>query len=228
MLDLSQIEADQMALAREHIRFEEILEAATVAVRPLFKSKGLYLNCEVAGDLPPVFCDPTRIREVLLNLLGNAGRFTEHGGVLVRVWQEQGDLLVSVRDTGPGIAPAEIDKLFQPFQQLDGSIRQRFGGSGLGLSISKRFIELHGGKIWVESRTGAGTTFCFRLPIDLQPPRAGGTRRAGSPPTGSSRSASGLRRLPGRRCARGWWCARNDRPCSGCSNTTGAMPRSCR
>ena len=198
VLDLSQIEADQMTLTREHIRFEEILEAATVAVRPLFKSKGLYLSCEVDRDLPPVFCDPTRIREVLLNLLGNAGRYTERGGVLVRVWQELGELLTSVQDTGPGIAPTEIDKLFQPFQQLDGSIRQRFGGSGLGLSISKRFIELHGGKIWVESQPGTGTTFSFRLPIELQPPPAGSAARSAHPRLGVHAAPRAFKGAPAR------------------------------
>jgi CheY-like chemotaxis protein len=109
-------------------------------------------------------------------LLGNAGRYTDQGGVRVRVCRDGNDLLVSVQDTGKGIPAADLGKLFQPFQQLDGSIR-RHVGSGLGLSVSKRFIELHGGKIWVESRVGAGTTFFFRLPVDLEPPPAGSISR---------------------------------------------------
>jgi signal transduction histidine kinase/CheY-like chemotaxis protein len=165
VLDLSQIEADQMALSKEYVSFDEIAEAATVAVRPLFESKELYLIVDSADDLPPIFCDRTRIREVLLNLLSNAGRFTECGGVCMRAWREGNDLVVTVADTGAGIAAKDIGKLFQPFQQVDASIRRRYGGTGLGLSISKRFIELHGGKIWVESEEGSGTTFFFHIPL---------------------------------------------------------------
>lgn len=166
VLDLSQIEADQVALTRERVSFQEIAEAAIIAVRPLFDSKGLYLEAEIEEDLPPVFCDSTRIRQVVLNLLSNAGRFTEYGGVRIRAWREGEHLTVGVADTGPGIAVEARGKLFQPFHQPDGSIRRRYGGSGLGLSIGKSFIELHGGKIWFESKEGTGTTFSFRLPID--------------------------------------------------------------
>lgn len=171
VLDLSQIEADQMALIKEHVRFNEIVETATMAVRPLFDSKGLYLEAEVSEDIPLIFCDRTRIREVLLNLLSNAGRFTERGGVRLRAWSGGNDLMVAVSDTGPGIPSEAQSKLFQPFQQLESSIRRRTGGTGLGLSISKRFIELHGGHIWIDSEPGAGgdgttgTTFTFRLPV---------------------------------------------------------------
>jgi signal transduction histidine kinase/CheY-like chemotaxis protein len=168
VLDLSQIESGQMAISREAVSFREIVEAATLAVRPLYESKALYLDAEMPQDLPAVFCDRTRIREVLLNLLSNAGRFTERGGVRVRVVREPDSLLVSVADTGPGIAAPDMSKLFRPFQQLDGSARRRYGGTGLGLSISKRFIEMHGGEIWVESQVGKGTRFSFRLP--LEPP----------------------------------------------------------
>jgi signal transduction histidine kinase/CheY-like chemotaxis protein len=170
VLDLSQIETDQMALSREYVSFREIVEAAVVAVRPLFESKGLYLITEIPDDLPPVFCDRTRIREVLLNLLSNAGRFTERGGVHVRGWQTGDDLVVAVADTGTGIAAKDLGKLFQPFQQVDASIRRRYGGTGLGLFISRRFIELHGGRIWVESEEGSGTTFFFRIPLTQSAP----------------------------------------------------------
>jgi signal transduction histidine kinase/CheY-like chemotaxis protein len=170
VLDLSQVESGQMAVSREPVSFDEIVEAATIAVRPLFESKSLYLETEISRDLPPVFCDRTRIREVLLNLLSNAGRFTERGGVRVHVAHERDSLLVSVVDTGPGIAATDMDKLFRPFQQVDSSIRRRYAGTGLGLSISKRFIELHGGEIWVESQVGEGTCFSFRLPIEPPAP----------------------------------------------------------
>ncbi|MCB0208578.1 MAG: response regulator [Anaerolineae bacterium] len=170
VLDLTEIETEQMALTKAEAPLHKIVEAATVAVRPLFESKGLYLKTEVSKDLPPLFCDRTRIREVLLNLLSNAGRFTEQGGVQIRAVQKEQDLVVTVTDTGPGIAEEDKDKLFQPFQQLSSSVRQQYGGSGLGLNISKRFIELHGGDIWVDSTPGVGTTFSFRLPIALPMP----------------------------------------------------------
>ena len=129
------------------------------------------------GDLPPVYCDRVRIREVMLNLLSNAGRFTERGGVQVRAWREADDVVVSVADTGPGIAPEGRERLFRPFEQLDGTIRRRYGGTGLGLSISRHFVELHEGRMWVESEEGAGTTFLFRLPIDPPAPLDGSFRR---------------------------------------------------
>jgi len=170
VLDLSQIEVGEMALTRERASLEEIIESAVIAVRPLYDTKGLYLRMKVPRDLPQVFCDRTRIRQVVLNLLSNAGRFTEQGGVQIGAHCEDGYVTVSVADTGPGITATEKDRIFQPFHQLDGSIRRRYGGSGLGLSISKRFIELHGGKIWFESYEGKGTAFHFRLPVD--PPTA--------------------------------------------------------
>ncbi len=169
VLDLSQVEADHIALTKERMAFKDIVEAAVIAVRPLYDSKGLYLETLIPPTLPPVYCDPTRIRQVVINLLSNAGRFTEEGGATLEVRPEKNTLMVTIKDTGPGIAPKNIDKLFQPFRQVDGSIRRRYGGTGLGLSISKRFIELHEGKIWVESEEGQGTTFLFHIPIDPQP-----------------------------------------------------------
>ncbi len=173
VLDMTEIETEQMALTKEEVQLHEIVNAAAIAVRPLFDSKGLYLKVDVPETLPPLFCDRTRIREVLLNLLSNAGRFTEQGGVQVGAWRQENDLIVTVTDTGPGIAAEDKVRLFQPFQQLSSSIRQRHGGSGLGLSISKRFLELHNGDIWVDSALGVGTTFSFRLPIALPMPTDG-------------------------------------------------------
>ncbi|MGQ9681246.1 MAG: ATP-binding protein [Anaerolineae bacterium] len=172
VLDLSQIEAGRVALTKDRIALQEVIETAVAAVRRLYASKGLYLRTEVQPDLPAVYCDRTRIREVLLNLLNNAASFTEQGGVLVRAWQEGTDVVVSVADTGPGISAADSQRIFQPFQQLDGSIRRRQGGSGLGLSICKHFVELHGGHIWLESELGKGSTFLFRLPILPSLPQA--------------------------------------------------------
>lgn len=178
VLDLSQIEAGKMALTKEWVSIAEIVEAAVTAVRPLFESKGLYLQIEIPDDLPPLFCDRTRIREVLLNLLSNAGRFTERGGVRVRALRDGDYVMISVADTGPGIAVEDQPKLFQPFQQLDGSVRRRYGGSGLGLAISKSFVELHQGTMWLESELGRGTTIFVKLPIEPPPgPIEGGVSR---------------------------------------------------
>jgi CheY-like chemotaxis protein len=169
VLDLSQIEAGQMALSKERVALADIIESAVIAVRPLYASKALTLQTDIAADLPPIFCDRMRIREVVLNLLSNAGRFTEEGGVLVRAWREDAagsTVVVSIQDTGPGIAERDKKRLFRPFQQLDNTLRRRYGGTGLGLSISKNFVELHGGKMWMESELGHGTTFFFTLPVE--------------------------------------------------------------
>ncbi len=165
VLDLSQIDAGQMSLMKEPVALDEIVAAAETAVRPLFDSKGLSLQTDIPKDMPQLHCDRIRIRQVLLNLLSNAGRFTEQGGVRVAARQEGDQVIVSVADTGPGIKAEEMDEVFKPFQQLDGSIHSHWGGSGLGLSISKHFVELHKGRMWLESEPGQGATFSFRLPI---------------------------------------------------------------
>jgi signal transduction histidine kinase/CheY-like chemotaxis protein len=178
VLDLSRIEAGRMALSKEWASLHEIVDEAAVAVRALFESKGLYLEAEISPDLPLIFCDGTRIHQVVLNLVSNAGRFTERGGVRVSAHREDGDVLVSVSDTGPGIPPEDHERLFEPFQQLDASIRRQHGGTGLGLSISRRFVEMHGGKMWLESEPGVGTTFHFSLPLEVSLSGEGGGRRA--------------------------------------------------
>jgi signal transduction histidine kinase/CheY-like chemotaxis protein len=177
VLDLSQIEADQMALSRESVSLRAIVNSAIIAVEPLFQSKGLDLSADLPESIPDVFCDPTRIREVLLNLLSNAGRFTEEGGVYVSVHRQATDVVVTVWDTGPGIAKVDQERIFQPFQQLDNSIRRRYGGTGLGLSISRSFVELHGGRMWMESEVGEGTAFHFTLPLESPSPASGSPLR---------------------------------------------------
>jgi len=172
VLDLSQIEAGRMALSKEWTSLREIVDEAAQVVGALFASKGLALETAVAPDVAPVLCDGTRIRQVVINLLSNAGRFTERGGVQVSAWCEKDNAVVSVADSGPGIAPEDQKKLFEPFQQLDSSIRRHHGGSGLGLSISKRFVEMHGGKMWLESAVGVGTTITFSLPLEAPLPAA--------------------------------------------------------
>ena len=167
VLDLSQMEAGRMTLCKEWATMCAIIDEAVLAVRALYESKQLYLTAECPVDLPKLLCDSTRVRQVILNLLSNAGRFTERGGVHVRVSRQDDMVVVSVQDTGPGIALEDQSKVFEPFQQLDSSIHRRHGGSGLGLTISKRFVEMHGGKLWLESAPGAGTTFYFSLPLEI-------------------------------------------------------------
>ncbi|MDI7274581.1 MAG: hybrid sensor histidine kinase/response regulator [Anaerolineae bacterium] len=174
VLDLSQVEAGRMALSKEWISLPEVIAEAVQAVGALYQSKGLSLQTEVPADLPPLYCDGTRIRQVVINLLSNAGRFTDRGGVCVRAWRADAEVVVSVADTGPGIAPEDQKRIFEPFEQIDDSIRRRHGGSGLGLAISRRFVEMHEGRMWLESQVGAGTTFHFSLPAQAPPVGARG------------------------------------------------------
>lgn len=167
VLDLSQVDSDNMAISRKWSSLKTVVNEAITSVRALFTSKGLYLKMELPEDELSTFCDETRVREVIINLLSNAGRFTETGGVNVKVWTEDEFRIVAVQDTGSGIAPEDQKRIFEPFQQLNAISRRRNTGSGLGLTISQRFIEMHGGKMWVESQVGVGTTFYFSLPINL-------------------------------------------------------------
>ncbi len=185
VLDLSQVEAGRMALSRDWVVLPPVIAAALEVVSGLYSSRGLYLRADVEPDLPPVYCDEARIRQVIINLLGNAGRFTERGGVTVTCRHSPAnhrDLVVSVADTGPGIAAKDQQRIFEPFQQADVSTRRRHGGSGLGLTISKQFVEMHGGSLWLESEPGIGTTISFTLPADnptvSAPAQAHSVRRA--------------------------------------------------
>jgi len=164
VLDLSQMDRQRLVLHREPCHLSDVVQAAIEAVRPLYETKGLYLKSQIPADLPPVTCDRTRIRQVILNLLSNAGRFTERGGVHLCIRPEMHETVLSVADTGPGIAAEDRDRIFEPFRQAGDSILRRHDGSGLGLSISRRFVELHGGRMWVESAPGKGSVFYFSIP----------------------------------------------------------------
>jgi len=170
ILDLSQVEAGRMALTKEWIAVAEVVDEAVSVVKGLFNSKGLYLQQEIPDNIPPVFCDSTRIRQVVINLLSNAARFTEHGGVIVRAEVKESALVISVTDTGPGISPVEQKRIFEPFHQVDTGLRRHKGGTGLGLTISRQFVEMHGGRMWMESQVGVGTSFFFSLPLSAAIP----------------------------------------------------------
>jgi GAF domain-containing protein len=165
VLDLSKIEAGQLTLSLSNYSLKEMVQGVYSAVEPLAAEKKLVLKIEVSPDLPQGHGDERRLTQVLLNLVGNAIKFTDAGEVVVRAQAGNGSFSLSVRDTGPGIGESDQAKLFQEFQQADNSITRAKGGTGLGLAISKRIIELHGGAIWVESQVGQGSTFSFTLPV---------------------------------------------------------------
>ena len=165
VLDLTRMEAGRLALHRERVDLKEIVDRSVTAVRPLLENKRLALQATTSDDLPEVYCDRTRIQQVILNLLSNAARFTEEGGITIEVAQEDQRVLVSVRDTGPGISPEDATRIFEPFWQGGGGLWRAKGGTGLGLSISRQFVQLHGGRMWLESELGVGTSFFFTLPI---------------------------------------------------------------
>lgn len=165
VLDLGQIEALQMALIKERVEPASILQEVEAMVRPAFARKGLWFRTEIEFGLPHLFVDRTRIRQVLLNLVSNSLRVTERGGVTVSLQRHEDSLRWCVEDTGPGIAEEDIPKIFEEFQQVGSGSWRRREGAGLGIPISRRFVELHGGQMWVESRVGEGTSLCFTLPL---------------------------------------------------------------
>ena len=188
LLDSAKIEAGKLALESAPFNLRRTLDQVLRVLARRASNSGLYFFCRVAEGTPnAVIGDRVRLQQILLNLAGNAIKFTEHGEVQVNVHhsplpETEGDveLTFTVQDTGIGIPPSAQEHLFQPFVQADSSIPRRFGGTGLGLSISKSLVEMMGGRIWVESEVGKGSTFCFTLclpvakemPADSEAPRA--------------------------------------------------------
>jgi GAF domain-containing protein len=168
VLDLSKIEAGQLELELSDYCVQDIAQIVRSTLEPLASDKKLAFNLELSPDLPPGHGDGRRLTQVLINLVGNAIKFTDTGEVAIKAEANNGSFHVSVRDTGPGISAADQAKLFQEFQQADNAITRKKGGTGLGLAISKRIIEMHGGRIWVESQPGEGSTFAFRLPVIVE------------------------------------------------------------
>jgi len=173
ILDLSKVEASQLDLERTGFSLSDHLEKVIEMVAPRAHEKGLALVCEIAPSVSnDLVGDPTRLRQVLLNLLGNAIKFTESGGVSLRVESDEDGsvptaLRFTVSDTGIGIPNEKLSRVFERFTQADSSTTRRFGGSGLGLTISKRLVELMGGRIWVESQVGKGSVFGFAVPFEV-------------------------------------------------------------
>ena len=165
VLDLTRIETGRVTLRREQVDLADIVEEATLAVRPLIEKKGIALSVDVPRDLPLVYCDRTRIRQVVVNLVSNAARFTEEGSITVSVAQRDSTVRVSVTDTGPGVSFEDAERIFEPFCQGRDSAWRDKGGSGLGLSVSRQFVTLHQGRMWLESELGVGSSFIFELPL---------------------------------------------------------------
>ena len=173
ILDLSKVEASQLELEQTGFALPDLLEKVTELVAGRAQEKGLALSCEIAPGVPgDILGDQTRLQQVLLNLLGNAIKFTESGAVSLRISVEEDSgspamLRFTVVDSGIGIPEENLGRVFERFTQADSSTTRRFGGSGLGLTISKRLVELMGGRIWAESTVDQGSVFCFVVPLVL-------------------------------------------------------------
>jgi len=168
VLDLSKIEAGQLTLSLADYSLSEIVNTVVTAMEPLAAAKGLALRVALDPGLPLARGDDRRLSQVLLNLVGNAVKFTDAGEVRIEGKVSDGAFLVLVSDTGPGIAAEDQARIFDEFQQVDSSNTRKKGGTGLGLSIARRILALHGGRIWVESAPGQGATFSFTLPVRVE------------------------------------------------------------
>jgi signal transduction histidine kinase len=173
VLDISKIEAGQLTLALENYSLQGIVETVIATTGSLARAKGIEVRAVVSPDLPVGYGDERRLTQVLLNLVGNAIKFTDTGSVEVRAEAMDDHFILAVQDTGPGIPPEDQARIFEDFQQVDNSITRQKGGTGLGLAIARRLIAVHGGRIDLESTPGVGSTFIISLPI-----RAADQRRA--------------------------------------------------
>lgn len=174
ILDHAKIDAGKLELALEELNIADTVNSVMSTALGLIKDKPIKLKSEIEPSIATVRADPMRIRQVLLNLISNAAKFTDEGSITVTAHTQSGpkgvqEIWVGITDTGPGISPEDQLKLFQAFSQVDSSPTRKTGGSGLGLSICQRMIELHGGKIGVNSAVGKGSTFYFTLPLFHQP-----------------------------------------------------------
>jgi signal transduction histidine kinase len=165
VLDISKIEAGQFKLNLGKYAWDSIVDTVMGATESLAATKKLAFKTEVAKGLPHGLGDEQRLTQVLLNLVGNAIKFTDTGEVRITAGAENGHFALSVSDTGPGIPPQECERIFEKFRQVDSSNTRAKGGTGLGLAIAREIVEMHGGRIWVESTMGHGSTFRMELPV---------------------------------------------------------------
>ena len=164
ILDLAKIESGRVEMYFEEVAVNDLVKGVLSTAVGLTKGKPIELQQNIPPNLPLVRVDRGRIRQVLLNLISNAAKFTKDGTITVSATADNGWVQMSVKDTGIGIAPEDIEKVFTAFVQVDGELTRQVGGTGLGLPISKQFIEMHGGQMWLESEVGRGSTFIFTLP----------------------------------------------------------------
>ncbi|MEG4507845.1 ATP-binding protein [Microcoleus sp. F6_B4] len=178
LLDFSQLKHKKLELQIKSIGIREIVSVILTLSQPLVGKKNLQLINSVAADLPPIAADENRLQQILYNLIGNAIKFTESGGVEISAELVTGNaqslpnaqLAITVSDTGIGIPEDKLERIFESFEQADGSTAREYGGTGLGLTVAKQLVELHGGKIWVSSTVGVGSQFTFTLPVSETQP----------------------------------------------------------
>jgi len=168
LLDLAKIESGKMEVFAQSFKIDEIVQVAASTVEPMLKSGRVKLVKEIAPDLPPLNTDRDKLKQVILNLLSNAAKFTEKGEIKVSASRENGSMKLIVSDTGIGMKQEALDYIFEEFRQVDMSTTRKYGGTGLGLAIVKKLVNLLGGDISVESEVGKGSKFTITMPINLK------------------------------------------------------------
>ncbi|MBI5959492.1 MAG: GAF domain-containing protein [Chloroflexi bacterium] len=198
ILDQAKIEAQKMELLWGYFKVQDVIESVLSSAKVLTRDKPVRLHTEIAENLPPVYGDDSRTRQILLNLISNAAKFTEEGSITVSAFpiveHDQPYVQISVSDTGIGIAEKDMIRLFEPFQQADNSLTRKVGGTGLGLPLSKSLVELQYGRIWVETQVNVGSTFSITIPTTPPPDK---TAQAGPPD--AQRKGTGPLESPSRR-----------------------------
>jgi len=165
VLDISKIEAGELEVSCETFSVRDVVNQVVELLMPLAGQKGLSLSVKIAPDVDMLASDERRIRQVLINLVNNAVKFTEKGAVTITCLTRDSRIEVAITDSGIGIKEEDIGKLFKPFQQLDTGISRKYEGTGLGLSVCKKILDMLGGAIRVKSQFGKGSTFTFTLPL---------------------------------------------------------------
>jgi signal transduction histidine kinase len=164
ILTISQIQAGLMELRFEPVRLRQVIDGVLPTADALVRGKDVQLQVYLPEDLPVVRGDPARLRQVLVHLFNNAAKFTERGSITLRAWANEGQVYVSVTDTGVGIAAEDRERIFVGFERGNSGDPRHRQGAGLGLALSKEFVEMHGGGLWVDSEVGIGSTFTFSVP----------------------------------------------------------------
>jgi signal transduction histidine kinase len=178
LLELSRLEAGDVPMVRERLPLRPLVDRVLSELEVVRARRAVELHERVPDDLPPVYADAERVHQVLFNLLDNAVRFTPSGGrVTITASRRNGAVDVAVTDTGPGIAPEHLPRLFERFYRVDSARSRDEGGTGIGLAIARSVVEAHGGRIWAESEPGKGSTFTFQLPVATEA-KAPETRRS--------------------------------------------------